>query len=564
MLAVWLSSSAILKARAGASVPQETQVQQFCTQRLNPGGATELERTLQMVSLAALGNERLYFFAEETNKAYELTSSCLLWIRDGKRTPAATQLILLLRNAAEKGLDPSDYDGHLGALQISRFGELQPNDESEQIRLDVALTATGIRYISDLHNGRANPNGAVYSIESPEKQLDLASFVVHRCAASSDLAAVMAAVEPPFLAYRRTLSALATYRELMRNNGPLSLSVPPYPIEPGINYKDVAELRQRLYLLGDLSSKSRSDSQSYDVLLAEGVARFQQRHGLEPNGRLDAATVRELNTSLAVRVKQLELTLERWRWLPAPYSTGPIVVNIPEFRLHIVDDDHRIAASMNVVVGRAYHHETPVFQGTITSILFRPPWNVPLAIQRRELVPLIEEDADYLEENSYAVLDESGTSVLESMSREEIIAGLKDGRLFLRQWPGDANSLGLIKFDLPNPYNVYLHGTPAQELFSKMRRDFSHGCVRVEDPVALAVWLLRTNPGWTKDRIEQAMHGEETYRVALERPVPIWIVYGTAVVLEDGRVHFFRDVYGQDVELSEQLDQAKREERFAP
>ncbi len=495
---------------------------------------------------------------------YELTAGCLLWIHNGKPTPAATQLMFLLRSAAEKGLDPSDYDGHLGALQISHLGELQFGDEGTQIRFDVALTVAAIRYVSDLHYGRMNPNGAEQPVGEQKEQLNLAKFVVDQCSGANDLAGLVATIEPPFLAYRRTLSALATYRELTRKDVPLALSIPPLPIEPGIPYKDAAKLRQRLYLLGDLSSNPSGDSESYDVLLAEAVARFQQRHGLEPNGRLDAATVRELNVPLSTRIKQLELTLERWRWLPPSYSASPIVVNIPEFRLHIVDDEHHITASMNVVVGRAYRHETPVFQGTITSVLFRPPWNVPLGIQRRELVPLIEEDPDYLEDNSYDVLDGSGMPILDSMSIEEIVTGLREGRLFLRQRPGDANSLGLIKFDLPNPYNVYLHGTPAQELFSKTRRDFSHGCVRVEDPVALAAWLLRANPGWTKEHIEQAMHGEETLRVALEKPVPIWIVYGTAVVLEDGRVRFFRDVYGQDAELSEQLDQARREQRFAP
>lgn len=563
-LALCLLSCAAPSADGSAAVPQETQIQQVCAQPLAPNGATELQHILQAAKFAALGNEQLNFFAEETTKAYALTSGCLLWIHAGKYTPAATQLMSLLRNASEKGLDPSDYDGHFGTVQISYFGESQLSGEASQIRFDVALTVAGIRYVSDLHHGRANPNISEQPLGTQEEPLDLVRFVVIQCAQSGDLASLMASIEPPFLAYRRTLSALAIYRELARIDVPLALTVPPFPIEPGILYKDAAKLRQRLYLLGDLSSNPLTDSQLYDVPLAEALARFQQRHGLEPNGRLDAAAVRELNVPLSTRVKQLELTLERWRWLPSSYSAGPIVVNIPEFRLHIVDDEHHITASMNVVVGRAYRHETPVFQGAITSILFRPPWNVPLGIQQRELAPLIEENPDYLEENSYDVLDGSGMPIPDSVSIEEVVMNLKEGKLFLRQRPGDSNSLGLIKFDLPNPYNVYLHGTPAQELFSKSRRDFSHGCVRVEDPVALAVWLLRTNPGWTKDRIEQAMHGEETYRVALERPVPIWIVYGTAVVLEDGRVRFFRDVYGQDVELSEQLDQAKREERFAP
>jgi L,D-transpeptidase YcbB len=160
-------------------------------------------------------------------------------------------------------------------------------------------------------------------------------------------------------------------------------------------------------------------------------------------------------------------------------------------------------------------------------------------------------------ENSYDVIDARGNRIEEPTPTEETVARLRNGQLFLRQRPGAENSLGLVKFELPNPYDVYLHGTPAQELFSKSRRDFSHGCVRVEDPVGLAVWLLRENPGWNEERVEAAMHGTETLRVALAHSVPVWIVYGTAVVLEDGRVRFFNDIYGQDAALEHDLERER-------
>jgi len=294
-------------------------------------------------------------------------------------------------------------------------------------------------------------------------------------------------------------------------------------------------------------------STEYDAGLAEAVERFQERHGLEPSGLLDPPTVRELNTPISQRVAQLGLTLERWRWLRSTFTRPPVVVNIPEFRLHVIDEHHHIVSSMNVVVGRAYHHATPLFESEIKSVLFRPPWNVPLEIQRDELVPQIEKNSAYLTENSYDIVDSRGSRIEESTPTEETLTRLRNGQLFLRQRPGEENSLGLVKFELPNPYDVYLHGTPAQDLFSKSRRDFSHGCVRVEDPVALAAWLLRDNQGWNEERIEAAMHGSETLRVLLASPVPVWIVYGSAIVLEDGRVRFFKDVYGQDAALEQEL-----------
>lgn len=170
-----------------------------------------------------------------------------------------------------------------------------------------------------------------------------------------------------------------------------------------------------------------------------------------------------------------------------------------------------------------------------------------------ELVPLVEKNPAYFVENSYDAVDAHGNRIEEAQPKEETLARLRNGQLYLRQRPGEENSLGLVKFELPNPYDVYLHGTPEQELFSESRRDISHGCVRVEDPVALAVWVLRDNPGWDQKRVEASMHGNETLRVALVNPVPVWIVYGTTVVLEDGRIRFYKDIYGEDEALEREL-----------
>jgi murein L,D-transpeptidase YcbB/YkuD len=319
--------------------------------------------------------------------------------------------------------------------------------------------------------------------------------------------------------------------------------------------RDVAQLAfQRdltglLHLLGDLGNPHKNDRHLYDSELAQAVMHFQRRHGLEPNGQLDTRTLAELNTPLGRRVLQLQLTLERWRWLPQNFSQPPIVVNIPEFRLYAIGDDHRVVLAMNIVAGRAYHHQTPVFTSDIRTVIFRPYWNVPLTIQRNELVPEIKKLPSYLTENSYEVLDTRGHVIVNFDNDQKLAAKLRSGEWLLRQRPGPANTLGLIKFELPNPYDVYLHGTPAPELFARSRRDFSHGCIRVEDPVALAVWILRDNPVWTAERIREAMNGDETLRVNLQKPIPAWILYGTAVVQENGEVHFLKDIYGHDAAL---------------
>lgn len=253
-------------------------------------------------------------------------------------------------------------------------------------------------------------------------------------------------------------------------------------------------------------------------------------------------------------IRQLQLVLERWRWVPHSFSRPPIVVNIPEFRLRAYDEQYRPRLEMKVVVGKAYRHKTPVFSAEITHVIFRPYWDVPLSIQRAELVLKLAKDPAYLAENDFEIVDSGRRVVSRGTVTPDMLGRLRAGQLFIRQMPGEKNALGFIKFDIPNPYDVYLHGTPAQALFQRSRRDFSHGCIRVENPEELARWVLAGVPGWDVDRIRQAEKGPDSFRVNLDRPIPVLIVYGTAVVRPDGEVQFFDDIYGYDAALERLLD----------
>jgi murein L,D-transpeptidase YcbB/YkuD len=261
-----------------------------------------------------------------------------------------------------------------------------------------------------------------------------------------------------------------------------------------------------------------------------------------------------LNSLLARQVRELQLVLERWRWVPHSFPRPPIVVNIPEFRLRAYDDQYRPELEMKVVVGKAYRHKTPVFSNQMMYVIFRPYWEVPLSIQRAELVPKIAKDPAYLAKNNYEIVNSKRAVVSSSVITPEMLEQLRSGKLSIRQMPGDKNALGPVKFLFPNEYNVYLHGTPAKSLFLKTRRDFSHGCIRVEDPEELARWVLRGVPGWDMDHIREAESGADSRRVNLDKPIPVLIVYGTAVVRDDGQVQFFDDIYGHDAALEEVLD----------
>ena len=250
----------------------------------------------------------------------------------------------------------------------------------------------------------------------------------------------------------------------------------------------------------------------------------------------------------------MQLTLERWRWLPIGLHDAPIVANIPEFQLRAYDENFKVALTMNVVVGKAYDHSTPVFEDSMQYVVFRPYWNVPYSIAKTEYLPKVARDPDYLSKKGFEVVNSRQEVVASGPVSADVLQQLRAGKLFIRQAPGPKNSLGLVKFIFPNDYSVYMHDTPAQEFFSKTRRDFSHGCIRLGKPADLAVWVLRDNPGWSAERVRAAMNGStNNQQVNLAHPIPVLIVYATVTVSEDGTVHFYDDIYGHDAALEKVL-----------
>lgn len=478
---------------------------------------------------------------------YEPTGYTPAWVQGTTPSPQAFAMIDIFRNASKKGLDPEDYDA---SRWDDRLRSLQ-NSQSDGSILDVALTVSAMRYVSDLRIGRINPQHFQFGLTVEQKKYDLATFLRDQLLPASDISAVLEAIEPSFATYRRTEQALARYLQLASRDDGEKLPIPRKPIDPGQAYAGVPRLARLLALVGDLPPDTqRHDSQIYDATLAEGVKRFQRRHGLDVDGRMGAATVKQLNVPLSDRVRQLQLTLERWRWLPTEFSAPPIIVNIPDFRLRALDENNKIALEMSVVVGKAMNTQTPVFTRDMTFIVLRPYWNVPPGILRRSTIPAIKRDRSYVAKQNFEITTLDGELVTSGQVSDDVLAQLQAGKLAIRQKPGPNNALGLVKLMFPNEYSVYLHSTPSTELFSRSRRDFSAGCIRVEKPAELTTWVLRNNPGWTLDRVQQGMQsGKDNVTVTLARIVPVFIVYGTAIAYED-EVHFYDDIYGHDGKLA--------------
>jgi len=471
-------------------------------------------------------------------------------------TGQAKAVIGALTEADAKGLNPEDYDGSRWAGRLASLNSAgKAPAEADFAEFDLALTVSIMRYISDLHFGRANPGLFHANFDGEHEKFDFPSFLRQRVMQATDVKTVLEGIEPPYEGYRRTEQALQRYIAMARGDHSGSLPVTKKPVQPGSPYTAVTQLADMLHRLGDLPSNTRisPDANTYAGPLIDAVKHFQVRHGLEPDGRLGKATVAQLNTPLSDRIHQLQLTLERWRWVPHNFLRPPIVVNIPEFELRALDDSYATELEMKVVVGKAYHHQTPVFAANMKQVIFRPYWSVPLSIQRAELMPKLEKDSAYLAKNRYEVVTPQGTVVTNGIVDEATQVQLRSGQLRIRQIPGPENALGLVAFMFPNEHDVYLHSTSVAELFAKSRRDFSHGCIRAEKPQQLAEWVLRHQSDWTAERIADAMNGTSTIYVSLDKPIPVLIVYATAVVLVSGEVRFFEDIYGQDPQLEERL-----------
>ena len=473
----------------------------------------------------------------------------LLWIQQGRPTPQALAIIEVFEQADQNGLNPEDYDGSRWKDRLTREPQA-----GHDVRFDVALSVCLMRYISDLHIGKVNPRHLGFGLSVESKKYDLPRFIRDRLVTGQNIKATLAEVEPPFPGYKRTLAALRHYLDISQQEDSERLPAPPKTLEPGDRYGGSVRLTQLLRLLGDLPQDTGVPSDVYDGALVEGVKRFQQRHGLPPDGRVGEQTLKQLNTPLSFRIRQLQLTLERWRWVPEEFPQPPIVVNIPEFRLRAYDNVGRTVLAMNVIVGKAIRHETPVFEKEMRFLVFRPYWNVPPSIQRSELVPAIRRDANYLASQNYEIVTNDGQVVTAGAVNDEVLEKLRTGKLAIRQKPGPNNALGLVKFMFPNEYHVYLHSTPSQQLFARSRRDFSHGCIRVERPAELAAWVLRDKPEWNLERVRASMQGgKDDFQVNVTKPIPVLILYGTAVVDEEGKVHFFDDLYGHDAALEKVL-----------
>jgi len=495
----------------------------LAAQTVEVAPVTPAGRALQSLVLSDSSAERVHI-----QNFYAPAGYRPVWSRGGRPTAQALAVLNAFAAAETRGLRAADY-------APARVTDVR--DDAAQARFDYVMTATLMRYANDLRVGRL--------VQSTDNTYDLAGFVSR--ASSGDAAATIAAAEPQQAEYRSLLSALATYRRIATTD------VEPLPVvtkvKIGDTYAGLPQLAAKLRLYGDLGANTQVDPAKYQGAMVDAVKHFQARHGLDADGVIAKNTFAQLNVPASRRVQQIEVALERVRATPVIHDGPSIVVNIPEFKLRAVGATE---LTMRVVVGKAAGHKTPVFESGLKHVVFRPYWHVPPSIQRGEIAPKLSEA--YAAKHNYEVVDNAGNV---RAIDEDVVSKVRNGVYRVRQKPGTANALGLVKFLFPNDNNIYLHSTPQQSLFARARRDFSHGCVRVEYPAALAEWVLREKPEWTREKIKAAIDGKrDDVYVNLAKPIDVKIVYHTVSAQPNGDVHFFDDIYGHDAKLIAQLNPA--------
>jgi murein L,D-transpeptidase YcbB/YkuD len=482
-----------------------------------------------------------------TQQFYSKRNYEAAWVHDDAAPRANMEaLVKALAEAGDHGLDPELYG--VGALQrkledaSEGFLSKKGFDPSEAGVLDAWLTYLYMKYASDLADGLSDLAHADPAWQIKVEQVDPLQHL-EDALSNARIAESLDQLAPSSEEYRSMRKVLAGYRQQAQQGGwptvPAKLRV-----RPGQEHAGVRLLAQRLAASGDFTGSIPPEGATvYGDALQEAVRRFQRRHGLDDNAVVTPAVVAELNVPIRQRIQALELNLERWRWLPRDPGPRHIVVNVPEMRLE-VRENGQVPLAMRVIVGKR-DTPTPLFNDRMTHVVFSPYWNVPPNIASEETMPAFLSDPDFLTRNNMEVVDASGKPI-----DPQSIDWMDPASFRFRQRPGSENALGLVKFMFPNKFDVYLHDTPADSLFGRAARLFSHGCVRVEKPEELAAYVLRDQPEWTPETIREAMHAGEERTVKLRESIPVFIGYWTARVTPDGLAQFRRDVYGIDARQS--------------
>ncbi len=472
-----------------------------------------------------------------------------LWVEGGAPKKRARALVEAVAAAEDQGLRTAEYDLEGLGQALQRAYKDDETEPAELAELDLRLTELYLEYGRHLLSGRLDPSrvNEDWFIRTRRATVD---STLRAAAPAEDLEKALAEFLPAAPDYRALMTARARYAAIAGQGGFPEVAA---TVAPGDTGAAVAAVVQRLVMEGDLDSSAVA-LRTYDSALSQAVERFRRRFGLEAGKGLDQAMLAAMKVPVDRRIRQIELNLERLRWLPNEFGARYVAVNIPDFQLHAYDDGREVL-TMRVIVGDEYDGTTPVFADTMNQVVFRPYWNVPSSIALEEILPLVQQNESYLARNEYEVVPAKSSTPVDPRSIDWNDLDSTNFPYLIRQKPGPRNALGLVKFLFPNRFDIYMHDTPGDHLFQRSKRALSHGCIRLEHPDKFAEYVLEGTGNWTPDRIKAAMNAEEQQQVPLKRPLPVYILYLTAFA-RDGEVHFRPDLYDVDARGMERLGKA--------
>ena len=463
---------------------------------------------------------------KEVRSFYRERDFAYAWFENGLLIEPAGNLANRIMNLENEGVYKRLF--YKNALDSLMHGASAASLAAKpDIKLEILLTAEYFVYSKLAWDGMSKVVSNSSKWYLPRKAVNYKTYLDSLLHSPTKTATLK---EPVYRQYELLRTSLREYRQ-MESRGKWEPLVIPKLFKPGDTSVFIVEIKSRLFLLGDFDGDT--SYRVYNSPMSDALIKFQERHGLKANGKIDAETMAALNVPIKSRILQIIVNMERSRWLPVQVTGDYVAVNIPEFKLHVYHDND-LLWSCNAVVGQTVH-PTSLFYGEIKYVVFRPYWNIPPGILRNEILPAMRKSSTYLARHHME------------------ITGYRNGLPVIRQRPGPFNALGLVKFLFPNSYNIYLHDTPSKSLFEQSSRAFSHGCIRIAEPAKLAEFLLKDMEGWDAEKISNAMHTGHERFVALNNTVPVFISYFTAFVDRRNRINFRKDIYGLDERLASMI-----------
>ncbi len=506
----------------------------------------------------------------------------------------ASYAIRQIENAAKEALKSEDYHGETLTKLYNEINQVYDakfmSDENFLSKMDLLITDAVLHYAHHLRHGRLNSDkiDIGWNIQN-DKDADLATRL-HKAMSGGGTQQFFDQSRPQHPEYKQLMVSLAYYQSLQKDKGEWKTNLKSGKLEVGMEEKEVAALRQRLFF-GETLPQTLNDAKAsttrvlktevsmdtlrgafakiieledsliltkidsihnpaiFDSVVFHKLVAFQRQHGIADDGVIGPNTLSVLNAPLKQRIQQIQIALEQWRWMPNEYSDFYVFVNIPSYQLDVYKKGE-IDLTKKVMVGKTYH-KTVIFNNHIRYLDLNPYWTVPYSIATKEILPKLKQNLSYLNRQNMKVF--SGGKVINPYNVDWSKVTRRRFPYTIRQEPGKKNALGTVKFMFPNKYNIYLHDTPSKSLFVKAERAYSHGCIRLDNPVQFAEYLLQDNPKWDAQKIEKVLEGKKNTRVSLDEKIPVYIAYFTAWVDENGVTRFQKDVYGKDKEVMKVL-----------